>query len=146
MGTNHYLQIKKSNGRCQDLHICKTSGGWSPSMRGYNKENHPWYEYDIRSWFEWKVFLRDQIQNKDGLIFDEYNDLLSYDEFVQKIESWQAGATCEGSGSKNHAECAINGEFGNLYEDRTNPEEIAKRKKVYWIDPEGYSFHDGDFS
>jgi len=147
MGTNYYLQKKDpKTGRCKDLHIAKTSGGWSPSLVGYNKDNCSWHEHHIVSWFDWKIFLRDQTQNKEGLIFDEYEDPITYEEFVSKIQSWQAGYSCDGSTSKNHAECALRGDFGNFYDSWDSPEEIRRRKLAYWIDPEGYSFHDGEFS
>ena len=116
MGTNYYLQTKTETGRCKDVHICKTSGGWSPSLRGYSDD------LKIRSWFDWKLYLRDQTSNKGAIIFDEYDDPMFYAEFVKHIEAWQAGATTKGSTSKNHAAEALKGEFSRFWFSGDNPE------------------------
>ena len=138
MGTNYYLQGKnQETGRCRDLHICKTSGGWTPSMRGYSYQNDFFNVGPITSWFDWKLFLRNQTNN-GGIIFNEYDEPIQYKDFVKLIEDWQKAEDRNGGKKKNHAEHALSGEFGDLFTNNTT--------RQYWIDLEGYSFHDGDFS
>lgn len=147
MGTNYYLQHKDpKTGRVQDLHICKTSGGWTPSLVGYNKDNNSYHLFDIRSWFDWKLFLRDQLQNKEGMIFDEYDEPWSYDKFIKHIEEWQTVDLINGKEKQNHAERALKGDFGTFWSNSDTLYEQEMLKKNYWVDPDGYSFHDGEFS
>lgn len=137
MGTNYYLQKKDpKTGRVKDMHICKTSGGWTPSMQGYIKDSYN--DIEIKTWLDWKLFLRDQLQNKEGLIFDEYDDLWAYTNFVRYIEGWQDSEMYHGRSKKNHAECALRGDFDS-WED-------PNLEKNNWIDPEGYSFGLQEFS
>lgn len=137
MGTNYYLQkTNPENGRCKDMHICKTSGGWTPSMRGYSYDPITWEDdFAIKNWKEWKWFLLKETR-KGGIIFDEYDDPISLRKFFKKIEGWQH-QEYQGKDRKlkNHAEEALKGSFDS-----------DSHAKQCWIDPEGYSFHDGEFS
>jgi hypothetical protein len=146
MGTNYYLQRRDpKTGRCKDLHICKCSYGWTPSMRGYKKRdfnNELNQGESIESWKDWKWFLRKETSPAIGsLIFDEYDEPVEVFEFFSMIEKRQ---TEDGYGNniehpkKNHAEEAAKGEFSNGVTD--------EHSKSCWIDSEGYSFHDGEFS
>ena len=148
MGTNYYLQRRDpKTGRCRDVHICKTSYGWTPSMRGYRDGDRSWMKpsypdyLDIRSWRDWKWFLLKETHPEvGGLIFNEYDEPISLRAFFKMINDWQNkdGYGHGANKKKNHAEEAIKGEFSDGY--------IDEHARNCWIDPEGYSFHDGDFS
>ncbi len=150
MGTNYYLQLKNQNtGRTKDIHICKCSYGWTPSLRGYKNEDVPFFNepsgtmvLNIETWVQWKWFLlKETNEMRGGLIFNEYDELIDVHEFFRDIKRRQ---TEDGYGNslghpkKNHAEEALKGEFSNGY--------IDSYAKTCWVDPEGYSFRNGEFS
>jgi hypothetical protein len=137
MGTNYYLQKKVNrDGRRRDVHICKTSYGWYPHLQGYT-HNSPGEYPIITSWFDWKRFLRQEIKRNDGLIFNEYDELLSFDEFLSAIEGWQK--TAAASDWRNPFN------FENRKE--LNPYGLSpEEKKEEWLDPEGYWLSSRDFS
>jgi len=144
MGTNYYLQqVNPDTKRTKDVHICKTSGGWTPSLRGYRDADYGWsnnadWEYkDIRSWRDWKWYLLKEVK-KGGIIFDEYDDSVSLKDFFKTIREWQEGKMKDGTPKSNHARSALEGSFSDGVLD--------SHAKACWIDPEGYSFHDGEFS
>jgi len=143
LGTNYYLQRRDpKTGRCKDLHICKCSYGWSPSMRGYNQKKNTWHEINIMSWADWKWFLRKETSDViGGMIFNEYDELIPYFDFIEMIERWKTIPGYGGSEDrpkKNHAKEALAGNFSSGY--------IDEHAKSCWIDPEGYSFCDQEFS
>ncbi len=143
MGTNYYLQkVNQETGRTKDIHICKTSGGWTPSMRGYRRDlyygDDSWHDDPkIESWRDWKWFLLKETK-KGGIIFDEYDDAISLKNFFKKIKEWQDPVWRSGLPKKNHAEEALKGEFSNGVTD--------SHAASCWVDDDGYSFHDGEFS
>jgi hypothetical protein len=114
-------------------------------MRGYKKR-----EYDadldkgeaIESWSQWKWFLRrETTKAAGGIIFNEYDEPVDLFDFFEMIERRQ---TEDGYGNnpdtrkRNHAEEALAGEFSDGITD--------EHARSCWIDSEGYSFHDGEFS
>ncbi len=144
MGTNYYLQhVNQETKRTRDVHICKTSGGWTPSMQGYRDKDHGWNNEDnwtfkdIRSWRDWKWYLLKETK-KGSIIFNEYDEPLTLKEFIGHIESWQEGPSHNSEPKKNHAREAREGAFSEG--------EMDSHAKACWIDDEGYSFHDGEFS
>ncbi len=139
MGTNYYLQkINPETGRTRDVHICKTSGGWTPSMRGYRDTygNGDWYSNKIESWTEWKWYLLKETK-RGGIIFNEYDEPVTLKKFIRHIEEWQEGEW-DGRPKLNHANEARSGAFSEG--------EMDSHARACWIDPDGYSFHDGEFS
>ena len=106
MGTNYYHRTKNCQtcGRCDEKHIGKSSVGWTFSFQGYDI---------IRSYKDWLVVLE-----KGGLIFDEYGDYLSINEFKTMVEAKR-------NAPKNHTK-----EYPNNG----------------WLDDRGNSFSDTDFS
>ncbi len=144
MGTNYYLQkLNPETKRARDIHICKTSGGWTPSMRGYRDADYGWNNskdpnyIDIRTWQDWKWYLLKETK-RGGIIFDEYDDPITLKNFFKKIREWQAGECHDGTPKSNHAKSALGGAFSDG--------ELDSHAKSCWVDPEGYSFHDGEFS
>ncbi len=143
MGTNYYLQkLNQKTKRARDIHICKTSGGWTPSMRGYRDADYGWNDQsdtdylDIRTWQDWKWYLLKETK-RGGIIFDEYDEPIPLKTFFKKIRAWQEGEW-DSRPKLNHANEALSGAFSEG--------EMDSHAKSCWIDPDGYSFHDGEFS
>jgi hypothetical protein len=125
MGTNYY--VAKNLCDCckrhdEEYHIGKSSGGWAFTFQGY--------KYDgLVSWKYYKEFLQDKI------IMNEYGERIDYDWFVHFIETVKSPSYVNpDNGNKNH-----------LHND-------AARKSGYfnpehdWVDEDGYSFSDREFS
>lgn len=124
MGTNYY--VAENVCECCDrydekFHIGKSSFGWAFTFQGY--------KYDgLTSWQKWKEFLREE------KIYDEYNDLIDYDWFVEFIEGKKAPNFIRENGHKNlvhNDEGRKEGWFDSEYD---------------WDDPQGYSFCSREFS
>jgi hypothetical protein len=108
MGTNYYLIIKGRNvpealkeetdgfGR---LHIGKSSGGWHFALRVYPKAGI----HDLADWIS--IF-------NIGPILNEYRDLVSVDDMIDKITQRRSISTIEKDESwyaRNLAEPGLNG-------------------------------------
>lgn len=126
MGTNYY--VAKNLCECcnrydEEYHIGKSSGGWAFSFQGYPAER-------LTSWKAWKEFLKNQI------IKDEYGDTMSYEDFVQMIETYKAPGYVNENVRKNrqHNEAGKNDKYPWF-----NPE-------YDWDDEDGYSFCSREFS
>ncbi len=138
MGTNYYLQkLHPETGRARDVHICKMSGGWTPSMRGYRDGENSWYQNSIQSWIEWKWYLLKETK-QGGIIFNEYDEPISLKEFFRRVMEWQNATMLDGVPKSNHSVEARKGAFSEG--------EMDSHARACWIDDEGYSFHDGEFS
>lgn len=75
MGTNYYVKSKacKCCGHKLDqLHIGKSSVGWTFSFKGYKH---------LKSWEAWKAFL------KDKQIVNEYDEPVSLDKLIKLVEN-----------------------------------------------------------
>ena len=87
MGTNYYLV--KNGPTCADpVHIGKSSYGWLFCFQ----ETHACNAYEV-SWHTWtqvKAELkRLTVDCTDYVIIDEYDRVISYDDFVALVESIQ---------------------------------------------------------
>jgi len=125
MGTNYYVAdnvCECCNRYDEKYHIGKSSWGWAFSFQGY--------KYDgLTSWQKWKDYL------KDKKIYDEYNELIDYDWFVEYIETLKAPNF-------------VNPDNGhkNLVHNQEGRKEGWFRPEYDWDDPEGYSFSSRNFS
>jgi hypothetical protein len=142
MGTNYYLQYQNpKTKRCRDYHICKLSYGWVPSFQGYNRD----YVYfnmeedmpNLMSWRQWKLYLM-KVLSQGSLIFNEYDEQFTFEEFKEIIEKYMARA--KNQNWDNHAQIILN------EPQRFHLESSEEDKKNYWIDDEGYSFSLKEFS
>lgn len=128
MGTNYYV-ITNCCDHCnrydEEYHIGKSSAGWSFSFRGYPSD-------ELESWKQWREFLKDKI------IKDEYGETVSYDNFVDMIETIKApGYVNPLTGKKNQQH-----------------NDAMKKDKYYfgfdpnmeWDDEDGYAFSSREFS
>lgn len=126
MGTNYY--VAKNLCECcnrydEEFHIGKSSMGWAFSFHGYPT-------FELKSWKQWKEFLKDQ------MIKDEYGDTISYEDFVNLIETVKAPGYVNPNGHRN-----------------LQHNEAGKKDKYPWFNPEydwddedGYSFCSREFS
>ena len=125
MGTNYY--VAKNRCECcnrydEEYHIGKSSYGWAFSFQGYKAER-------LVSWKAWKEFLKNQT------IMNEYGDSISYEEFVEMIETW--GSPTHVRESDGHKNLCHNDE--GRKQGYFNPEHD-------WDDEDGYSFCAREFS
>lgn len=125
MGTNYYV-IKNKCECCkrydQEYHIGKASGGWAFSFQGYT-----WNK--LTSWKDWKEFLKDQ------QIVDEYGEEISYNEFVEMVETFKSPTYVNSRTGKQN--------LSQFEESKKNGYFDIERD---WIDEQGYSFTTVEFS
>jgi len=104
MGTNFYLYEEKACptcGHCKEpRHIGKSSAGWCFSLHVYPEEG-------INSFADWRAL----ISNPDYLIQDEYGDIISREELLERIEerSWERKGDSTFNYAANSAEKGPNG-------------------------------------
>jgi len=126
MGCNYYLRRNECShcNRYDDIHIGKSSSGWSFSFRGYKDYDHEDNGFDkpVISWKDWKEILK-----KEDNIYDEYNLKISFKEFEKLVESKK-------DESLNHVTYCEKGYAGTDYLNRL------------WLDEEGNGFSDSEFS
>ena len=85
MGTNYYA-VKNRPSIHRGLHIGKSSHGWKFLFQRQNDswcdpEVH-WNSYeDVRDWLK-----RHVVEDKAYVILNEYDEIVSYDEFVKIVE------------------------------------------------------------
>lgn len=114
MGTNYYL-VKNGPTVREPVHIGKSSGGWKFL---FEAQNRAWHDPPI----VWNTFnqvrecLRKYtVESNDYVIMDEYDEVVSYDDFVAMVERKQK-------------------------EDADNPDNFKYSRNV-----DGYRFDDGPF-
>ena len=114
MGMNYYHRINQCTlcGRYDEMHIGKSSFGWTFAFRGYL--NGPAV---IRSYQDWLTIL--EAVEAVGDIYNEEGNEISVEEFKAMVESKRVA---------KH----------NQAIDHPSPHD--------WLDPEGYSFCDLEFS
>lgn len=128
MSTNYYARYNTCDccKRYDELHIGKFAGkSWS--FEGHFQDwNAPW----LTTAEQWRQFLR----SSEATIVNEYGREESVEEFIASID--------EVSRSDRRRQYdwldARRREYGE-YMDRVEPAHD-------WLDPEGYSFHGGEFS
>jgi hypothetical protein len=126
MGTNYYVAKNKCD-CCKrvdhEYHIGKSSYGWAFSFQGYKWNN-------LTSWKQWKEFLKNQ------QIIDEYGDDVSYEEFINMVETYKAPDFVREDG---HVNLQHNNQGKIDKQPWFNPE-------YDWDDEDGYSFTSREFS
>jgi hypothetical protein len=125
MGTNYYLRtnICKCCGRYDEVHIGKSSAGWTFSFQGFRDEYNT-LKRAVKSYKEWLEIL------PGGEIFDECGEKLSLDEFKKLVEGKRPKEWLPEN--LNHTTYC-----------RINHPEYARE---CWLDEEGNSFSSGEFS
>lgn len=88
MGTNYYA-VKNRPTTCDPIHIGKSSIGWKFHFQLQNEPyNEPpviWNTYD--QVYEW--LYKNTVENDKYVIMDEYDSIISFDEFIQEVEEKQ---------------------------------------------------------
>jgi hypothetical protein len=120
MGTNYYhrTDICESCNRFDERHIGKSSGGWQFSFQGYDD-----IQPNILSFEDWKRELQ------EGKIFTEYGEEISFENFVELVESKHKPF------NKNHYDYCV-------AEHKARGYDMSRD----WKDGEGYSFTFSEFS
>lgn len=129
MGTNYYFQYHTETGRAKDLHIGKNSYGWEFGFRGYKGE---WEDREIKSFADWKNLFKE----REGQIFDEYDQPISVKELLALIESSSMG--------KRKDDASIKKPLNHTIYCREHHPEHAERD--CWLDEDGWSFCGTEFS
>ena len=116
MGTNYYL-VKKQPTVREPVHIGKSSGGW---LFLFQNQDQSWLDDPIvwHTWPQVRERLR-QLTKTDPryVILNEYDEAVSFDDFVKLVEDKQKDPGCYG-----------------------NPDNFRWSEYV-----EGYRFADGEF-
>ncbi len=85
MGCNYYLRKNECTccKRYDEVHIGKSSHGWTFSFQGYDGKHYKDNGFDkpIKSWKDWKEVL-----SKEDDIYDEYGRKISLEELEGIIE------------------------------------------------------------
>jgi len=141
MGTNYYFRynICKCCNRFSDIHIGKSSGGWSFSFHAPDlyidmstlDPKHALldvkdFRFNITSFQEWKEVIDKYVtEYETAKIFDEYHADIPPEEFYSMVENKKDG--------KHHA--TYMKEDGKDYDEKRD-----------FLDKEGHSFSRGEFS
>ena len=127
MGTNYY--VAKNLCECcnrydEEYHIGKSSMGWAFTFQGYKYDN-------LTTWKLWKEYLKDKI------IKDEYGDTISYEEFVEMVETYKSPNYINSQNNRKNLSHNTQGKIDSR--PWFNPE-------YDWDDEDGYSFTSREFS
>lgn len=96
------------------IHIGKSSAGWLFCFQYQNNETCKWNNY--KEVFDW--LYKNTIENEDYYIIDEYNEIITYQNFKNKVD-----------------------------EKQKDPKNLANPENFYYCDNVGgYRFALGDFS
>lgn len=152
MGTNFYLATDNKDVRNQyfgydyqivdepnwgyEIHIAKTSAGWLPLFQKHNC---------FRSVKE----LKELYETGFFIIYDEYNTIYDWAAFEDRVIKWNGGV--DGAISKTYHKIDKNERFYDP--DMPNYTPVShftygngKYAHMYFKDPEGFEFTNGEFS
>jgi|688.fasta_scaffold15859_17 hypothetical protein len=149
MGTNFYAEFNKCEccNRSNKIHIGKSSWGWAFHFRGYDgqygyiedsddKTLEVPEDFQLKSWKQWKEYL------KDNPIIDEYGEAVSYEEFVEMVETYKSPGFVRDDGHRNldHIDEILKEQrYADIWRE-------YRDEDVYWHDEDGYSFSSRYFS
>ena len=88
MGTNYYA-VRNRPTTDDPIHIGKCSGGWlflfQAQNNPYNDPPVMWYTYEqVKEWLK-----KYTVDSKDYVIIDEYDVIISFDDFFKLVEEVQ---------------------------------------------------------
>ena len=116
MGTNYYAVKNRPSVR-EPIHIGKSSAGW---LFNFQRQNERWND-PIVVWNTYNQVIdwlkKYTVESKDYVIMDEYDEIVSLDDFVEMVESQQKDEFC-----------------------KNNPDNFT-----YSMNVDGYRFSDGEF-
>ena len=98
MGTNYYTKIKECEccGRFEEIHLGKSSCGWKFSFQ-YNDGKYYKNFDEMKSWL------------KDKVIKDEYNRIITLEEFFLMIKDKQKETNSHADKYKSERDFVIDG-------------------------------------
>lgn len=116
MGTNYYA-VRNRPTTQEPIHIGKSSIGWPFNFQSHNEtwEDPPvvWNSFNqVKDWLK-----KYTVDSTEFVIIDEYDEIISYDDFIDLVESKQKDEHC-----------------------RSNPDNFSYCRNV-----DGYRFSDCDF-
>lgn len=116
MGTNYYATKNKPSVE-EPIHIGKSSAGWLFNFQTHNEKWHDppvvWNTLEqVKAWL-----YHYTVETKAYVIIDEYDEIISYDDFFQLVEDKQ---------QDEH--------------NQSNPDNFSYARNV-----NGYRFSDGEF-
>ena len=92
MGTNFYA-VKNRPSVTEPIHIGKCSIGW---LFHFQAQDEPFYEPPVvwNTYKQVKEWLRDNTQSGEYVIMDEYDNIVSYNDFISLVEERQNDKRC----------------------------------------------------
>lgn len=96
MGTNYYVVQNRPTTK-EPIHIGKSSFGW---MFLFQSQNETWNDPPIvwNTYAQVKDWLKKHtVDTNEYVIMDEYDEIISYDDFVTMVEKKQKDKMCRGN-------------------------------------------------
>ena len=88
MGTNYYA-VKNTPTVLSPIHIGKSSIGWKFCFHRVDKWENYIKDEPLNTFPQWKTFLEEQTANGNIIIMNEYDEVVSVDEFLALVEMKQ---------------------------------------------------------
>ena len=88
MGTN-YFAVSTRPTVCHPIHIGKSSAGWKFLFHRVDICDNYFSNDPLNTFPQWKRFLEEQTANGNIVIMNEYDEVVSLDEFLNMIEKKQ---------------------------------------------------------
>lgn len=85
MGTNYYA-VKKEPTVLNAIHIGKSSMGWKFCFHKVCSFENYINEEPLNTFPQWKKFLEEQTANGNIIIMNEYDEVVSLDDFLKMVE------------------------------------------------------------
>ena len=117
MGTNYYV-VRNRPTTCRPIHVGKSSLGW---LFCFQFQNDPWCDPPVvwKSYDQVKEWLyKNTVEKKEFVIINEYDEVLSFEDFIDLVDSKQNDDHC-----------------------KSNPDNFSYSQNIG-----GYRFTHGDFS
>ena len=85
MGTNYYA-FKKEPTVLSPIHIGKSSMGWKFCFHKVCSFENYINDEPLNTFPQWKKFLQEQTANGNIIIMNEYDEVVSLDDFLKMVE------------------------------------------------------------
>lgn len=88
MGTNYFVVSTKPT-VCHPIHIGKSSAGWKFLFHRVDVWDNYFSNDPLNTFPQWKKFLEEQTASGNIVIMNEYDEVVSLDEFLALVERKQ---------------------------------------------------------
>ena len=88
MGTNYYA-VRNKPTVCHPIHIGRASAGWRFLFHIVDAWDNYISNEPLNTFPNWKKFLEEQTANGNIVIMNEYNEVVSLDDFLTMVETKQ---------------------------------------------------------